>query len=240
MFFFSSTSFLGEFASFSYLEWFKDFTGMVNGGCMEFDFIDSSKLPKVILAWWRIKSENESLRCGPGGFWFWLKTGDTQLSAVSVTPQTISQRSSILVGRRWNFMTLNVETCPTHEVSSWSAYVSMCMRIASIVDEYIALLYTDNPIPNSTNKNHGTNPKFFYGFRLQNSEVLWPCVPLCLPIISSASIPGSAWKMVLGGSWSLGRANAGGKHTYHPCLNVWYIYLHEWLIFMGFIVSWFM
>lgn len=128
--FFSSTSFLGEFASFSYLEWFKDFTGMVNGGCMEFDFIDSSKLPKVILAWWRIKSENESLRCGPGGFWFWLKTGDTQLSAVSVTPQTISQRSSILVGR-WNFMTLNVETCPTHEVSSWSAYVSMCMRIAS-------------------------------------------------------------------------------------------------------------
>ena len=58
-------------------------------------------------------------------------------------------------------MTLNVETCPTHEVSSWSAYVSMCMRIASIVDEYIALLYTDNPIPNSTNKNHGTNPKFF-------------------------------------------------------------------------------
>ena len=29
---------------------------MVNDGCMEFHLIDSSKLPKVILAWWRIKS----------------------------------------------------------------------------------------------------------------------------------------------------------------------------------------
>ena len=104
-------------------------------------------------------------------------------------PQTIRQRSSILIGIgiQRNFEILNVETCA---VSSWLAYVLLVLINDNTY--WVAQLYIENPIPNHLQNKKTAHPKFprdFLGF-CRLLEVLWPCVPLCLPITSLALIPG--------------------------------------------------
>ena len=79
-------------------------------------------------------------------------------------PQTIRQRSSILIGIgiQRNFEILNVETCA---VSSWLAYVLLVLINDNTY--WVAQLYIENPIPNHLQNKKTAHPKFprdFLGF----------------------------------------------------------------------------